>query len=133
VFCRNPQIHKTDYYYYFIYIYNTIILCLVGCAYPLVAQAQDSEIRIANEYFLKGEKDKALTMYQSLAKNQENIPAIHNNYLNLMLDMGKYKEAEDYVEKVLRSPRTGSPTALISESFTCGPAKCRRPTNISRG
>ncbi len=97
-----PQIHTTDYYYYLLYISNTIILCLVGCAYPINSYAQESEVRIANEYFLKGEKDKALAMYQSLAKNSENIPAIHNNYLNLMLDLGKFKDAEDYVEKVLK-------------------------------
>ncbi|MEJ0054535.1 MAG: hypothetical protein WDN75_02155 [Bacteroidota bacterium] len=47
------------------------------------AYSQDSEIRIANEYFLKGDKEKALAMYQSLSKNVENIPAIHSNYLNL--------------------------------------------------
>lgn len=92
--------HSTDYNYYLLYIYKVIILCLVGCVQPLYAQ--DSDIRIANEYFLKGEKDKALAMYQSLAKNQDNIAAIHNNYLALMLDMGKFKEAEDYVEKVLK-------------------------------
>ncbi len=72
----------------------------MGCAQPLCAQ--DSDIRIANEYFLKGEKDKALAMYQSLAKNSDNIASIHNNYLALMLDMGKYKDAEEYVEKVLK-------------------------------
>ena len=66
------------------------------------AVAQDSEIRIANEYFLKGEKEKALVMYQALSKNAENIPAIHSNYLNLLLEMSKYKEAEDYMERVLR-------------------------------
>lgn len=73
-------------------------MCLVA---PCLL-AQDSEIRIANEYFLKGEKDKALVMYQTLSKNTENIPAIHNNYLNLLLETGRYKEAEDYVERVLR-------------------------------
>ncbi|NOT75233.1 MAG: tetratricopeptide repeat protein [Cyclobacteriaceae bacterium] len=41
-------------------------------------------------------------MYQALSKNVENIPAIHANYLNLLLDLGKFKEAEDYVERVLR-------------------------------
>lgn len=92
--------HTSNYNYYLIYIYKLIILCLVGCAQPLYGQ--DSDIRIANEYFLKGEKDKALAMYQSLAKNSDNIAAIHNNYLALMLDMGKYKDAEDYVEKVLK-------------------------------
>jgi tetratricopeptide (TPR) repeat protein len=67
------------------------------------AQAQDTnEIQIANEYLIKGEKDKALTMFESLAKSAENIPAIHDNYLNLMLDLGKFKDAENYVEKVIR-------------------------------
>lgn len=65
-------------------------------------QAQEPDIRVANEYFLKGEKDKALSLYQTLSKNAENIPAIHSNYLSLLLDMGKYKDAEDYVEKVLK-------------------------------
>lgn len=66
------------------------------------AKGQESEIKIANEYFLKGEKEKALSMYQALSKNADNIPSIHNNYFNLLLDMGKFKEAEDYIEKVLR-------------------------------
>ncbi len=96
--------HITSYYNYSLYIkLNTILLScglLIGLSIPLYAQ--DSEIRIANEYFLKGDKEKALAMYQSLSKNVENIPAIHANYLNLLLDMGKYKEAEDYVERVLR-------------------------------
>ena len=73
---------------------------LIGLTSSLYAQ--DSEVRIANEYFLKGEKEKALGMYQSLSKDVDNIPSIHNNYLSLLLDMAKYKEAEDYVERVLR-------------------------------
>jgi predicted Zn-dependent protease len=64
--------------------------------------AQETETRIANEYFIKGDKEKALSMYQSLSRHPENIPAIHNNYLSLLLELGKYKEAEDYVERVLR-------------------------------
>ncbi|MBY0433909.1 MAG: tetratricopeptide repeat protein [Cyclobacteriaceae bacterium] len=64
--------------------------------------AQESDIRIANEYFLKGDKEKALAMYQTLSRNADNILAIHSNYLNLLLDLGKFKDAEDYVEKALR-------------------------------
>jgi len=67
------------------------------------SSAQDlQEVQIANEYFTKGEKDKALEAYQQLAKNVSNIPSIHNNYFNLMLSMGKYKQAEDYVEKLIK-------------------------------
>ncbi len=67
-----------------------------------LAQAQDSDIRIANEYFLRGDKEKALAMYKVLSKNPENIQTIHSNFLNLMLEMGMYKEAEDYTERVIR-------------------------------
>ena len=95
--------HNPYYYYYLIYrINNTILSCVLCILFGYPLQAQDSEIRIANEYFLKGEKEKALVMYQSLSKNLDNIPAIHSNYFNLMLEMGKYKEAEDYMERVLR-------------------------------
>jgi len=60
------------------------------------------EIQIANEYNLKGQKDKALSMYEQLAKKNENIPLIHANYFNLLLDIGNYNEAEAYVERLLR-------------------------------
>lgn len=76
-------------------------MCIATTMMPAFAQDQN-EIQIANEYVLKGEKEKALAAYQALSKNNENIPAIHNNYVTLLLDMGKFKEAEDYVERVIR-------------------------------
>ncbi|MCW5910579.1 MAG: tetratricopeptide repeat protein [Cyclobacteriaceae bacterium] len=60
------------------------------------------EIQIANEYLLKGEKEKAITLYEQLAKKNENTPHIHNNYFNLLLDAGRFAQAEDYVEKLIR-------------------------------
>jgi len=67
------------------------------------AYAQDNaDIQIANEYFLKGDKQKALTMYEALAKRPENIPQIHENYLALMIDMGKFRDAENYVERLVK-------------------------------
>lgn len=67
------------------------------------AYAQDnSDIQIANEYFIKGDKQKALTMYESLAKKQENIPQIHENYLALLIDLGKFRDAENYVERLTK-------------------------------
>lgn len=96
--------HTTyDYYYSYIRL-NKIILSCVLCTVCFLASAQEKEqeLRIANEYFLKGEKDKALAMYQALSKDPDNIPALHSNYLNLLLENGQYKEAEDYVERVIR-------------------------------
>lgn len=69
----------------------------------ITIHAQDQEeIQIANEYLLKGEKEKAVLVYQMLAKNPENTAFIHNNYFNLLIDLGKFKDAEDYVERAIR-------------------------------
>ena len=94
--------HNPYYYFYSFIKFNKIILFCVLWISSIPLLAQDSEIRIANEYFLKGDKEKALAMYQSLARNTDNTQAIYNNYFNLLLDLNKFKEAEDYVEKVLR-------------------------------
>ena len=68
------------------------------------AFAQDAmEIQLANEYLLKGEKQKALASYQQLAKKPENISVIHNDYFNLMLDMAQFKQAENYVERLIKT------------------------------
>lgn len=87
--------------YFNIRLLNTIAVLLLWVNFS--AQAQDQqEILIANEYLTKGEKNKALEAYRSLAKNQQNIPAIHSNYFNLMVDLSLYKQAEDYVEKQIK-------------------------------
>ncbi|MFN7493722.1 MAG: tetratricopeptide repeat protein, partial [Cyclobacteriaceae bacterium] len=95
-----PQMNTTNYYQLFFkkLICNTI---LVFICVQLFAQNQQ-EIQIANEYLSKGEKPKALAAFQTLAKDFQNIPVIHNNYLNLMLDMSQFKQAEDYVEKIIK-------------------------------
>lgn len=90
-------------YYYINTIYNKIIQVLCVCVISLSSFAQEgSDIQIANEYFLKGEKDKALAMYESLAKKPENIPQIHDNYLTLLIDLGKFRDAEAYVERLVK-------------------------------
>lgn len=90
-------------YYYINSIYNRLIQVVFVCLFTNVAFAQDNtDVRIANEYLQKGEKEKALAMYEGLAKRSENIPQIHDNYFNLLLDMGKFREAENYVEKLVK-------------------------------
>ncbi|MDZ7647854.1 MAG: hypothetical protein U5K54_12090 [Cytophagales bacterium] len=65
--------------------------------------AQDlQEIQIANEYLLKGQKDKALSLYEQLAKKNENIQLIHSNYLNLLVDIGDFSQAQSYVERLIK-------------------------------
>jgi len=59
-----------------------------------------NDIQLAGEYLLKGEKSKAVQLYSELAKNETNIPFIHNNYFNTMLDLGMYGEAQIYLKKI---------------------------------
>jgi len=96
-----PQINMDNYYHkkFKNLIFNTILL--FGCVQTSFAQ-ETQEILIANEYLLKGEKSKALAAYQQLSGNPQNSSAIHLNYLNLLIEMAKYKQAEDYVEKLIR-------------------------------
>lgn len=98
-----PQMHTTNNTNYIYILYKITLVCLVCTLFPYSARSQNKEeIQIANEYALKGEKEKALKVFEDLAKNSINIPLIHNDYLNLMLDLAKYKDAEDYVEKLIR-------------------------------
>lgn len=81
----------------------TITLLLIGIIITPFAIAQtDTEIRLANEYYSKGEFDKAIKLYADLSKNWRNIPLIHNNYLFLLLESENFKESEKYVNKVIK-------------------------------
>lgn len=76
-----------------------ILLLLIS--FSLFSQNQ-SEIQLANEYLLKGDKRKALEIFRELAKNDTNVPFIHNNYLNTLLDLNDFSEAHAYLKKLLK-------------------------------
>ena len=61
-----------------------------------------ADIQLANEYLLKGDKRKAVELYRDLSRGDANIPLIHNNYLSLLLDLGEYEEAQNYLKKIAR-------------------------------
>lgn len=61
---------------------------------------QNVNIMLAAEYYEKGELEKSRELYEDLAKNYKNIPQIHNNYFNVLLDLKMYDEAEDYLQKI---------------------------------
>ncbi len=96
-----PQLNNANNTHYKI---NILLFLLVPFLLTTVQlQAQDTnEIQIANEYLIKGDKEKALASYQLLARNPDNVPLIHTNYLNLLVDLGMFKEAEDYVERTIK-------------------------------
>ncbi len=71
------------------------------CGYTGFAQDRQ-DIQLANEYITKGEKEKALLVFEQLVKKNENIPFVHTSYFNLLVDMDKFEEAENYVERLIR-------------------------------
>lgn len=101
------QSNMTNYNYYIYILYKnnknptflvTLVLLLM-LALPSYSQTQ-TEIQLANEYLLKGEKEKALELYNDLAKNNANVPIIHNNYFNTLIDLSEFSAAEDYLKKI---------------------------------
>src|SRR5690606_8033320 len=95
---------------YNIYIYiNTIrhgtflipLLLFILFSQNTFGQNQ-SEIQLANEYLLKGDKKKAFELFKELSKSDANNIFIYNNYLNTMLDLAAYEEAHNYLKRLLR-------------------------------
>jgi tetratricopeptide (TPR) repeat protein len=79
-------------------ILTSIVLILVLSD----AWAQSLETKLANEYYMQGDIEKAQDLYQRLAKKREYIPDIHSNYLNLLIDRSSFEDADKYLGRVLK-------------------------------
>lgn len=77
-------------------------ILLIMLSFTSSFSQNQSDIQLANEYLLKGEKRKALEMFRDLARNESNVPFIHNNYLNTLLDLNEASEAQAYLKKLLK-------------------------------
>lgn len=99
------HLNMTNYTYYIIYIILIIrkagfFVALLSLAFFNLNAQNIPDIQLANEYFIKGEKKKAVELYRDLSKSDANILLIHNNYLTVMLDLGMYEEAQSYLKKI---------------------------------
>ena len=95
-----------NYYYINIYIIliNTRVAFLTGLlllAFNVSGQ-NHADIQLANEYLVKGDKKKAMDLYKDLSRGEANVPLIHNNYINLMIDVGAFDEAQEYLKRIMR-------------------------------
>lgn len=82
----------------------TFVIFLLSITNIHVIFAQDAEdIELAEQYDDKGEVEKAKALYEGLAKKKKNIPLMHSRYFRLLLNNGYIKEAENYVDKVLKN------------------------------
>ncbi|MBL7834397.1 MAG: tetratricopeptide repeat protein [Cyclobacteriaceae bacterium] len=78
-------------------------MCILFMSLMMKGYSQNqSEIQLANEYLLKGDKRKAVEVFRDLAKDEINIPFIHNNYLNTLLDLNEPSEAQSYLKRLLK-------------------------------
>jgi len=74
------------------------ILFISFCLQITCAFAQDNrQISLAFEYYNLGERDKAFEIFERLAQSQENIPFIHDKYLELLLANNREEQAEKYL------------------------------------
>lgn len=83
---------------------NKILVVLLLLFLPLSLWAQqEQDINLAHEYFQQGELSKARKLYDDLAKEEENIPLIHSNYLSLLVSQEDFKAAERYLQRLIRN------------------------------
>ncbi len=78
---------------------NTVLFFITVSAYT---QSDNQLVQLANEYYLKGEKQKAVELFREAARSDTNIPHIHNNYLNTLADLALYDEAQKYLSRLVK-------------------------------
>jgi tetratricopeptide (TPR) repeat protein len=76
------------------------IVCLPVASVLVLAQDQE-DISLANEYHIQGDVEKALSLYEKLARRMENIPMIHDNYFKLMINTGRTDMATKYIDRII--------------------------------
>jgi tetratricopeptide (TPR) repeat protein len=118
---RKPVIHAQISYFYKQSIHNPEVInkstsvinidlffkkictSLILCGWiTITVVAQTTDIRLAEEYWSKGQKDKAYQTYRSIIKQEENLELVHQQYLAVLIDLGKFKEASDHMNRMLR-------------------------------
>jgi len=85
-----------------IHISKHILIALFTLATINVWGQDNADIRLANEYYSQGEFEKAIKLYEDLAKDYRNIPVIHNNYYFLLLEYENFNAAEKYISKLIK-------------------------------
>ncbi|WP_419699865.1 tetratricopeptide repeat protein [Mucilaginibacter sp. NFX135] len=76
---------------------NTVIIVL---AMTTRLFAQDNDLQLAKQYATNGEPQKALEIYQKLYK--QNNEGYYSYYVNTLLSLKKFDEAESVVKKLVR-------------------------------
>lgn len=78
---------------------NWLIIFMVIFAHGAISQ-DNQKIQLANEYYMQGDADKALDIYEELSNDLRTIPLIHTNYFGLLLSTKDFKNARKYIQRL---------------------------------
>ena len=70
-------------------VFNNIILSIFSIMMSLNAISQDHQIdlKLANNYFIEGDFEKAIMYFEKLENNKELLPTIYNYYKAALLEL----------------------------------------------
>lgn len=84
--------------------FKLLVVWSILCIDYSIAFAQD--IELGNEYFQKGEYEKAVQYFQKSAKDNTTAQVIHSNYLTALYKLKYWEEAEKFLKKQMKANPT---------------------------
>lgn len=79
-------------------------LCLVlSTNIPFGATAQNKDLQLAEEYYQQEDFEKAKVLYERLARSNRNLPFIYKNYLQTLLRLQAFSEADRLVKRQIKN------------------------------
>lgn len=79
---------------------SIITICFIGYLFPL--KAQTDQAKLANEYYLQGDFEKAKAIFEDLENKTAAIPLIQSNYLSLLMSEANYSRAEKFLNNAIK-------------------------------
>ncbi len=93
-----------------------IFICAILFS-ALVSSGQDQLLNIAREYYRNNEFEKAAETFSQLLKYQPDNGEIVSSYYNSLLALERYKEAEKFIEKRIKSNKDERNNYLLLASL----------------
>ena len=78
-----------------------VIFWMIFTSTAIYAQTQNDPL-LAQQFYRNGEYDKALSLYEQLYKSKNGANIFYNDYLNTLLKLKQYDEAEKIINKRIK-------------------------------
>lgn len=94
-----------------------IIVVLIGFKQKSFSQTQESYM-MAQQFYMNGEYEKAKNIYEKLIQNKQYKEIIFDNYVNTLLKLKEYNEAEKNIKRAIReSPENYSRKIILGQLY----------------